>query len=126
MLSKRFESTEDDRRTWLHVSSGTHWSTSSDTNQVVEIPIDTSANLKLYTPFLIGLKFSIVFVALIYTLSHNTRHIAFPNLELTCNIAHVHDNDMWPSKLATYMIYQPWLRMSQVWRKYTQLFTNIS
>ena len=35
MLSKRYESTEVDRRTWLHVSSGTHWSISSDTYQVV-------------------------------------------------------------------------------------------
>ena len=32
MLSKRYESTEVDRRTWLHVPSGTHWSTSSDTH----------------------------------------------------------------------------------------------
>ena len=30
MLSKRYESTEVDRRTWLHVPSGTLWSTSSD------------------------------------------------------------------------------------------------
>ena len=30
-----YESTEVDRRTWLHVSSGTHWSTSSDTHQVL-------------------------------------------------------------------------------------------
>ena len=30
MLSKRYESTEVNRRTWLHVPSGTHWSTSSD------------------------------------------------------------------------------------------------
>ena len=37
MLSKRYESTDVDRRTWLHVSSGTHWSASSDTHQVVEI-----------------------------------------------------------------------------------------
>ena len=37
MLSKRYESTEVNRRTWLHVPSGTHWSTSSDTNQAVEI-----------------------------------------------------------------------------------------
>ena len=37
MLSKRYESTEVDRRTWLHVPSGTLWSTISDTNQVVEI-----------------------------------------------------------------------------------------
>ena len=29
MLSKRYESTEVNRRTWLHVPSGTHWSTSS-------------------------------------------------------------------------------------------------
>ena len=34
---KRYESTEVDRTTWLHVPSGTHWSTSSDTRQVVEI-----------------------------------------------------------------------------------------
>ena len=34
---KRYESTEVDRRTWLHVPSGTQWSTSSDTRQVVEI-----------------------------------------------------------------------------------------
>ena len=37
MLSKRNESTGVDRRTWLHVPSRTHWSTSSDTHQVVEI-----------------------------------------------------------------------------------------
>ena len=37
MLSKRYESTEVDRRTWLHVPSGTHWSISSDTLQLVEI-----------------------------------------------------------------------------------------
>ena len=34
---KRYESTEVDRRTWLHVPSGIPWSTSSDTHQVVEI-----------------------------------------------------------------------------------------
>ena len=45
---KRYESTEVDRRTWLHVPSGTHWSTSSDTHQVVEIK-ETSTNM--YTPF---------------------------------------------------------------------------
>ena len=36
-ILKRYESTDVDRRTWLHVPSGTHWSTSSDTHQVVEI-----------------------------------------------------------------------------------------
>ena len=51
MLSKRCESTEVDRRTLLHVHSGTHWSIRSDTNQVVEIQIETST--KMYTPFLI-------------------------------------------------------------------------
>ena len=30
-------STGVDCRTWLHVPSGTHWSTNSDTHQVVEI-----------------------------------------------------------------------------------------
>ena len=34
---KHYESTEVDRTTWLHVPSGTPWSTSSDTHQVVEI-----------------------------------------------------------------------------------------
>ena len=34
---KRYESTEVDRRTWLHVPSGSLWSTRSDTHQVVEI-----------------------------------------------------------------------------------------
>ena len=37
MLSKRYESTEVDRRTWLHLPSGIHWSTSSDTHQEIEI-----------------------------------------------------------------------------------------
>ena len=37
MLSKRYESTEIDRRTWLHVPSGTYRSTSRDTHEVVEI-----------------------------------------------------------------------------------------
>ena len=35
MLSKRYESTEVDRRTWLHVPSGTPWSTSSDTHEMM-------------------------------------------------------------------------------------------
>ena len=48
-LLKRYESTEVDRRTWLHVPTGTHWSTSSDTHQVVEIYKETST--KTYTPF---------------------------------------------------------------------------
>ena len=42
MLSKRYESTEVDRITWLHVLSETPLSTSSDTRQVVEIWNDTS------------------------------------------------------------------------------------
>ena len=46
---KRYESTEVGRRTWLHVPSGTLWSTSSDTHQVVEIWKETST--KMYTPF---------------------------------------------------------------------------
>ena len=47
MLSKRFQSTEVDRRTWLHMPSGTHWSTSSDTHKVVEIQTETSSRIKL-------------------------------------------------------------------------------
>ena len=52
MLSKRyeFESTEIDRKTWLHVPSGTLWSTSSDTHQVVEIKQENST--KMYARFL--------------------------------------------------------------------------
>ena len=49
MLSKSYESTEVDRRTWQHVPSGTHWSTSSDTHQVVQIDKETST--KMYTAF---------------------------------------------------------------------------
>ena len=49
MLSKRYEQTEVDHRTWLHVPSGTLWSTSSDTPQVLEIGKETSTYL--YTPF---------------------------------------------------------------------------
>ena len=45
MLSKRYESTEVNRRTWLHVHSGTNWSTSSDTHHVVEIQIETSTKI---------------------------------------------------------------------------------
>ena len=51
MLSKRYELTEVGSRTWLHVPSQTHWSTSSDTHQVVDIQIETST--KMYTPFLL-------------------------------------------------------------------------
>ena len=36
MLSKHYECTEADRRTWLHVPSGTPFSTSSDIYQVVK------------------------------------------------------------------------------------------
>ena len=60
MLSKRYESTEVDRRTWLYVPSGTHLSISSDTHQVVKIQIETFT--KMYTPFLIALT--------IWTISH--------------------------------------------------------
>ena len=49
MLSKRYELTKVDRRTWLHVASGTPWSTSRDTHQVVENKKETST--KIYTPF---------------------------------------------------------------------------
>ena len=45
MLSKRYESTEVDHRTWLHVPSGTSWSTSSDTHQVVKIHEDFYFNM---------------------------------------------------------------------------------
>ena len=54
MLSKRYESTEVDRRTWLHVPSGTHWSTSSETHQVVEIQKELL--LRCTHHFLIGLN----------------------------------------------------------------------
>ena len=52
MLSKRYESTKVDRRTWLYVPSGTHWYSSSDTHHVVEFEIETSS--KMYTQCLIG------------------------------------------------------------------------
>ena len=49
MLPKCCESTEVERTTWLHVPSETHWSTSSETHQGVEILKETSTNM--YTPF---------------------------------------------------------------------------
>ena len=56
MLSKCYESTEVDRRTGLHVPSETHWSTSSDTQQVVEIEKDVSS--KTYRNRVMSLIFS--------------------------------------------------------------------
>ena len=49
MISKRYELTVVDRRTWLYVPSGTLWSTSNDTHQVVEIKKETC--IKMYIPF---------------------------------------------------------------------------
>ena len=51
MLSKRYESTEVDRRTWLHMPSGTPWSTNSDTHQVLVVEIKNETSTKMYTPF---------------------------------------------------------------------------
>ena len=45
MLFKRYESIEVDCRTWLHVPSETHWSTSSDNHQVDEIQKETSSKM---------------------------------------------------------------------------------
>ena len=56
MLSKRYESTEVDRRTMLHVPSRTLSSTSSDTHQVVEIQIETSTRVNIPLFELIGTK----------------------------------------------------------------------
>ena len=50
MLPIRYESTEIDRRTCLQMPSGTQWSNSSHTLQVIEIEIETST--KMYTPLL--------------------------------------------------------------------------
>ena len=44
MLFKCYESTEVDCRTWLYVPSGAHWTTSSDTHQVVESANEVSRN----------------------------------------------------------------------------------
>ena len=50
MLSNRYESTAVDRRTWLHVPEGTHWSTSNDTHQTI-VTFET-ADMESYTlPF---------------------------------------------------------------------------
>ena len=52
MLSKRYESTEVDRRTWLHVPSGTHWSTSSDLMSLQhDFVWDTFSDAMLYFLF---------------------------------------------------------------------------
>ena len=51
MLSKCYESNEVVRRTWPLVPSWTHWSTTSDTHQVVALYKETFTNLKMDTPF---------------------------------------------------------------------------
>ena len=58
MVSKSYKSTEVDRRTWLHVPSGTPWSTSSDTHHVVEIQKETSTKMYkiLKSVFFCGIK----------------------------------------------------------------------
>ena len=48
MLSNRYKSTEVDRGTWLHVPSGTPWSTSSDTHQEVKIQKETSTKMYIF------------------------------------------------------------------------------
>ena len=48
MLSKHYESTKVDRRTWLHVPSGTIWSTGSYTDQCFKTQKGTFT--KMYTP----------------------------------------------------------------------------
>ena len=37
IISERYESIEVDRRTWLNMPSGTHWSTSSDTSRLTNL-----------------------------------------------------------------------------------------
>ena len=51
MLSKRYNLTEVDRRTWLPVPSETHWSTSSDTHQVLVVEIEKRTSTNMNTPF---------------------------------------------------------------------------
>ena len=65
MRSKRYEATEVDRRTWLHVPSGTPWSTSSDTHQVVEIQKETSS--KMYKNVPRGITYVFILLASIVT-----------------------------------------------------------
>ena len=42
---QRYETTEVDRRIWLHVLSGTLWSTSSATHQVYKMQNDTPTKM---------------------------------------------------------------------------------
>ena len=51
MFSKRYETTKVDRRTWLHMPSGTLLSTSSDTHQVVELQKETSTKMSTHIIF---------------------------------------------------------------------------
>ena len=50
MLSKHYKSTEVDRRTWLHVPSGTPWSTSSDTKMRKTVIVCSHATDRLELP----------------------------------------------------------------------------
>ena len=85
------ESTEVDRRTWLHVPSGIHWSTSSDTHQVVEIQIKTPkqyclmeyastpgmtsiVHYKLYQTFIYADQYSHKIKSTIYIINYITNY----------------------------------------------------
>ena len=61
MLSKRYESTEVDRRIRLHVPSGTLWSTSSDTLFIFELILKASyISILAYNRLSINYLFSLL------------------------------------------------------------------
>ena len=82
--------------------------------------------MKCHEAYLFKTKFSNVSVALIYTLSHNTRHIAFPNLELTCNIVYVHNRDL-RNLQHTWYISHGWrcLKYEENILKFLQIYLSI-
>ena len=87
MLSKRYESTKVDRRTWLHVPSGTPWSPSSDTHQVVEIKkslLLRCIQTTLRGDFEVGITFYIEFKSLLYYHSFETYYICSYNCQRSC------------------------------------------
>ena len=114
MLSKRYESTEVDRRTWLHVPAGTHWSISSDTHQEVEIQIETSTK----SFFIKTINTFVKWVCFVFR--HKIR-ISFTGVEswrdLTCRLP-----TEWPCYTLLYRKLQMWsfdLQLDYIHSKYT-------
>ena len=104
MLSKLYESTEVDRRTWLHVPLGTHCSTSSDTHQVVEIEKETST--KMYTTSCLDLNIKVIDSYIHTKVYHKRNDFGFPIITfpwLSVDVLRNPSHDIYISQLVRFL-----------------------